>query len=138
MNVVSSTLSSFSRTPTPVSKSRATDEGVSNPAGYVTDISSPGDAGEDDSDTAFMYREATDLPRELKLRCQIHLEERTCKPCIKVALFQSYPTVPPVLSNVLFYFKMSLLSLFSTASSATVFPMHMGPSGPLLCPHPAT
>ncbi|KUI55586.1 hypothetical protein VP1G_02978 [Cytospora mali] len=73
-----STLSTLTRTPTPVSNEsfnsryQTASEGT---AGTVTEPSSPGDAGQDHAGKA-SYRDALDLPRELKLRCQIHLEEQ--------------------------------------------------------------
>lgn len=77
-----STLSTLTRTPTPVSVSNGSisryqtaSEGTS---GTVTEPSSPGEAGADLGGKA-PYRNALDLPRELKLRCQIHLEEQYCK-----------------------------------------------------------
>lgn len=80
----SSALSSLSRTPTPGSRYLTADEGASIPAdlGDLTDISSPGEAADhDEADLkAPPYRDVKDLPEELKARCQIHLEEQTCKP----------------------------------------------------------
>ncbi|KUI64553.1 hypothetical protein VM1G_00851 [Cytospora mali] len=73
-----SALSTLTRTPTPVSnesfnsRCQTASEGT---AGTVTEPSSPGDAGQDHAGKA-LYRDALNLPRELKLRCQIHLEEQ--------------------------------------------------------------
>lgn len=83
-----SSLSSLSRTPTPFSRYHTADEGASNPSPEdVTDISSPGEAGDGDvngdGDENFgsraSYYAVRDLPQELKSRVQIHLEEQTCK-----------------------------------------------------------
>lgn len=79
-----STLSSLSRTPTPLSKYHTADEGASNPGlEDVTDISSPGEAadgaGDDDYGVKVPYHAARNLPEELKSRVQIHLEEQTCE-----------------------------------------------------------
>lgn len=83
-----SSLSSLSRTPTPFSRYHTADEGASNPGlEDVTDISSPGEAGDGegdgDGDENFgmraSYHAVRDLPQELKSRVQIHLEEQTCK-----------------------------------------------------------
>lgn len=84
-----SSLSALSRTPTPFSRYHTADEGTegaSNPAGDVTDISSPGDVdadahagADDDFGLRAPYHAAQGLPRELKIRAQIHLEEQTCK-----------------------------------------------------------
>lgn len=79
-----STLSSLSRTPTPLSKYHTADEGASNPGlEDVTDISSPGEAvdgaGDDDFSVKVPYHAARNLPEELKSRVQIHLEEQTCE-----------------------------------------------------------
>lgn len=79
-----STLSSFSRTPTPLSKYLTADEGASNPGPEdVTDISSPGEAvdgaGDNDFSVKTLYHAALNLPEELKSRVQIHLEEQTCE-----------------------------------------------------------
>lgn len=75
----SSALSTLTRTPTPSPPSiyHTVDEGASSRGGDVTDMSSPGEAGgEEDFSVKTPYRDALSLPRELKLRCQIHLEEQ--------------------------------------------------------------
>lgn len=92
-----SSLSALSRTPTPFSRYQTADEGTegaSNPAEDVTDISSPGDAdagagADDDFGLRAPYHDAQGLPRELKNRVQIHLEEQTCKPPLAAALGSS-------------------------------------------------
>lgn len=73
--VATSSLSPLSRTPTPFSACHTADEGASNPGEDVTDISSPGEAG----DEGFTYHQAKELPNELRSRCQIHIEEQTCE-----------------------------------------------------------
>lgn len=74
-----STLSALTRTPSPVSRYHTADEGTSSRGEDVTDISSPGEAADEDHGVQTPYRDALDLPRELRLRCQIHLEEQYCR-----------------------------------------------------------
>lgn len=75
----SSSLSSLSRTPTPYSRYYTADESASIHADLedVTDISSPGEAADQDYGLKAPYRDARALPDELKHRCQIHIEEQT-------------------------------------------------------------
>ncbi|KAI3399383.1 hypothetical protein diail_7110 [Diaporthe ilicicola] len=79
MATTTSTLSELTRTPTPPSNEstyRTASEGTRGSAS-VTEPSSPAGESKDDAgcDKA-AYRDALGLPRELKLRCQIHLEEQ--------------------------------------------------------------
>ncbi|ROW17661.1 hypothetical protein VPNG_00601 [Cytospora leucostoma] len=69
-----STLTPLTRTPTPVSHDSNSRYQTAS-EGSVTEPSSPGEAGQDPAGKPTYY-DARDLPRELKLRCQIHLEEQ--------------------------------------------------------------
>ena len=78
--VTTSSLTTLMRTPTPASNESDTryqtaSEGT---AATVTEPSSPGEAGQDTAGKT-PYRDALDLPYELKSRCHIHLEEQCCK-----------------------------------------------------------
>ncbi|KAG8161672.1 hypothetical protein KVR01_008659 [Diaporthe batatas] len=79
MAPTTSTLSELTRTPTPPSNEShylTASEGTSGSAS-VTEPSSPaGDSRDDLSRPKAVYRDAVTLPRELKLRCHIHLEEQ--------------------------------------------------------------
>lgn len=76
----SSALSSLtSRSPSPpISRYQTAEEGTSSRGEDVTDISSPGDVVDDEDSVKTPYRDALDLPTELKGRCKIHLEEQYC------------------------------------------------------------
>lgn len=76
----SSDSSALTRTPSPISHYQTADEGTSSRGEDVTDISSPGDAVEDDYSVKTPYRDALALPHELRWRCKIHLEEQCCMP----------------------------------------------------------
>ena len=82
MATTTSTLSELTRTPTPPSNESnylTASEGTSGSAS-VTEPSSPADeSGDDSCHPKAIYRDALGLPRELKLRCHIHLEEQTCE-----------------------------------------------------------
>lgn len=82
MATTTSTLSELTRTPTPPSNESTyltTSEGTSGSAS-VTEPSSPaGDSRDDSCHPKAVYRDALGLPRELKLRCHIHLEEQYCE-----------------------------------------------------------
>lgn len=73
-----SDLSALTRTPS-LSYYHTADEGTSSRGEDVTDISSPGEAVDEDYSVKTPYRDALDLPRELRLRCHIHLEEQYCR-----------------------------------------------------------
>lgn len=75
----SSALSVLTRTPSPFSHYHTADEGTSSRGEDVTDISSPGDAADDDYSVKTPYRDARDLPGILSERCKIHLEEQYCE-----------------------------------------------------------
>lgn len=79
MATTTSTLSELTRTPTPPSNESnylTASEGTSGTAS-VTEPSSPaGDSRDDSGHPKAVYRDALGLPRELKLRCHIHLEEQ--------------------------------------------------------------
>lgn len=83
MAATTSSLSELTRTPTPPSNEsnyRTASEGTVGSAS-VTEPSSP--AGEPKDDSAHhdktAYRDALGLPRVLRRRCQIHLEEQCCE-----------------------------------------------------------
>lgn len=82
MAITTSTLSELTRTPTPPSNGsdyRTASEGTAASAS-VTEPSSPADDSKDDAaHHRAAYRDALGLPRELRLRCQIHLEEQCCE-----------------------------------------------------------
>lgn len=82
MATTTSTLSELTRTPTPPSNGSnylTASEGTSGSAS-VTEPSSPACEPRDDSGHhKAVYRDASALPRELKLRCHIHLEEQYCE-----------------------------------------------------------
>jgi hypothetical protein len=78
--IATSSLSPLTRTPTPASNEsfsryQTASEGT---AGTVTEPSTPGEAARDRAGKA-PYRDALDLPHELKGRCKIHLEEQYCE-----------------------------------------------------------
>ncbi|KAL1875205.1 hypothetical protein Daus18300_003276 [Diaporthe australafricana] len=79
MATTTSTLSELTRTPTPPSNGsdyRTASEGTAGSAS-ATEPSSPADEPKDDAGHhKAAYRQTLDLPRVLKLRCQIHLEEQ--------------------------------------------------------------
>ncbi|POS79579.1 hypothetical protein DHEL01_v202025 [Diaporthe helianthi] len=79
MAKTASTLSDLTRTPTPPSNESnylTASEGTPLSAS-VTEPSSPaGDSSDDSDHPKAVYRDALSLPRELKLRCHIHLEEQ--------------------------------------------------------------
>lgn len=82
MATTTSTLSELTRTPTPPSNGSnylTASEGTSGSAS-VTEPSSPaGDSRDDSCHPKSVYRDALGLPRELKQRCHIHLEEQCCE-----------------------------------------------------------
>lgn len=69
-----STLTSISTISSPSVSYQTASECTGNHCEDVTEASSPGDHI---SPSKTSYRDATQLPRELKDRCQIHLEEQT-------------------------------------------------------------
>lgn len=83
MATTTSTLSELTRTPTPPSNGSnylTASEGTPGTAS-VTEPSSPSGESRDGSGhhSKAVYRDASGLPRELKLRCHIHLEEQYCE-----------------------------------------------------------
>lgn len=82
MATTTSSLSELTRTPTPPSNDSTyltASEGTPVSAS-VTEPSSPaGDSREGSAHPKAVYRDAVGLPRELKLRCHIHLEEQYCE-----------------------------------------------------------
>lgn len=94
MAKTTSTLSELTRTPTPPSNESnylTASEGTSASAS-ITEPSSPaGDSSEGSAHPKAVYRDAVGLPRELKLRCHIHLEEQYC---------EHLPFIPLVSSSV--------------------------------------
>lgn len=82
MATTTSTLSELTRTPTPPSNGSnylTASEGTSGSAS-VTEPSSPaGDSRDDLRHHKAVYRDALGLPRVLRLRCHIHLEEQYCE-----------------------------------------------------------
>jgi hypothetical protein len=84
MATTASSLSVLTRTPTPPSNGSsyltASEGTLGSSSG--TEPSSPADDSRHSScNTEAVYRDAVALPRELKLRCQIHLEEQYCEHC---------------------------------------------------------
>lgn len=69
----------------------------------MTEPSSPaGDSRDDLGQPKPVYRDALGLPRELRLRCHIHLEEQYCEhgqcslvPVVMMRAKQDVKTLPP-------------------------------------------
>ncbi|KAH8781217.1 hypothetical protein F5883DRAFT_539634 [Diaporthe sp. PMI_573] len=79
MATTTSTLSELTRTPTPPSNESTclTASECNSGSASLTEPSSPASDSRDDSaHPKAVYRDALGLPRELKLRCHIHLEEQ--------------------------------------------------------------
>lgn len=80
MATTTSTLSDLTRTPTPPSNRSNYLTASEGTSGTATEPSSPaGEPCDDSGRHKAAYRAATDLPRELKARCHIHLEEQYCE-----------------------------------------------------------